>query len=154
MTRLICVIKIVCYLLLCICTVGASSSSDGPGVFVVIFPVMALIAIVGIIALIIIIIAVRKKVNSSTQQTPTAAPVYDTIDDLPLSKNELKNSTYSTPYKISHDKHAITSTDKVLYEPVSSPSHTTNDIKLQLNPTYATSDKVIMDDNPAYGVSK
>jgi len=119
----------------------------------VIFPVMAVITVVGIVALIIIIIVVRKKLNSSTQQTSIAAPVYDTIDDPPLSKNELKNSTYNTPYKI-HDKHTSTSTDKVLYEPVSSPSHTTNDTELQQNPAYAISDKVIMDDNPAYGVPK
>jgi len=59
----------------------------------VIFSVMAVIIVVGIVALIIIIIAVRKKVNSSTQQTPTPATVYDTINDPPLSTNEL-NSAY------------------------------------------------------------
>ena len=47
-------------------------------------------------------------------------------------------------------KHPITSTDKVLYEPVSSPSHTTNDVELQPCPAYDTSGKVIMDNNPAY----
>jgi len=47
-------------------------------------------------------------------------------------------------------KHPITSTDKVLYEPVSSPSRTTNDMELQKNPAYGPSGKVIMDNNPAY----
>jgi len=117
----------------------------------VIFPVIAVIAVVGIVAMIIIIIVVRKKVNSSTQHTPT---VYDTIDDPLLCKNELKNSTYSNLYKISHDKHTITSTDKVLYEQENSSSHTANDIEMQQNPAYGTSDKVIMDDNPAYGIPK
>ena len=42
--------------------------------------------------------------------------------------------------------------EKVLYEEVSSPSHaiTKNDLELQPNPAYGTSDKVIMDTNPAY----
>ena len=115
-----------------------------------IFSVIAIIAVVAIAALIVIIIAI-KKTNSATQQTPAAAPDYEIIiDKLPHSENELKNPTYSTPHEISHDKHPITSTDEVLYEVVSSPSHTTVDIKLQQNPAYATSDKVIMDDNPAY----
>ena len=47
-------------------------------------------------------------------------------------------------------KQPITSGDKVLYEPVSSPSHITNDMELQQNPAYGTSGKVVMDDNPAY----
>ncbi|XP_065911030.1 uncharacterized protein [Dysidea avara] len=129
---------------------SSSSSSDEPGVLVVIFSVIAIIAVVAIAALIVIIIAI-KKTNSATQQTPAAAPDYEIIiDKLPHSENELKNPTYSTPHEISHDKHPITSTDEVLYEVVSSPSHTTVDIKLQQNPAYATSDKVIMDDNPAY----
>ena len=121
-----------------------------------IFPVIAVILVVGIVILISIII-VKKKIKPSTQQTPATAPVYDTIDDPPLSNNELKGPAYSTPYGISRDKHTIKSTDKVLYEPVSSPSHTTNDIELQQNPAYATrtsADKVIMDNNPAYGVFK
>ena len=37
-----------------------------------------------------------------------------------------------------------------LYETVNPPSHTTNDMELQQNPAYVTSDKVIMDNNPAY----
>jgi len=42
--------------------------------------------------------------------------------------------------------------EKVLYEKVSSPSHsiTKNDLELQPNPAYGTSNKVIMDTNPAY----
>ena len=42
--------------------------------------------------------------------------------------------------------------EKVLYEQVSLPSHTVtkNDVELQPNPAYGTSDKVIMDTNPAY----
>jgi len=115
---------------------SSSSSSDGSGVLVVIFPVIAVIVVGGIVVLIIFII-VKKKINSSTQQTPIAAPVYDTIDEPPLSKNELKSPAYNTPYEIPHD--TIKSTDKVLYEPVSPPSHTTNDIELQHNPAYATS---------------
>ena len=45
-------------------------------------------------------------------------------------------------------KHPIVSTDKVLYEPVSPPSNTAND--MEKNPAYGTSGKVIMDNNPAY----
>ena len=37
-----------------------------------------------------------------------------------------------------------------LYETIHPPSHTTNDMELQPNPAYGTSDKVIMDNNPAY----
>ena len=37
-----------------------------------------------------------------------------------------------------------------LYETVHPPSSTTSNMELQLNPAYATSDKVIMDNNPAY----
>ena len=46
--------------------------------------------------------------------------------------------------------------EKVLYEEVSSPSHAIpkNDLELQLNPAYGTSDKVIMDTNPAYECHK
>jgi len=42
--------------------------------------------------------------------------------------------------------------EKVLYEEVSSPGHaiTKNDLELQPNPAYGTSDKVIMGTNPAY----
>jgi len=42
--------------------------------------------------------------------------------------------------------------EKVLYEEVSSPSHsiTKNELKLQPNPAYGTGNKVIMDTNPAY----
>ena len=41
---------------------------------------------------------------------------------------------------------------KVLYEEVSSRSHTItkNDLEMQSNPAYGTSSKVIMDVNPAY----
>ena len=52
--------------------------------------------------------------------------------------------------KMLQGKHSITSTDKVLYEPVSSPSRTANDMELQKNPAYGPSGKVIMDNNPAY----
>ena len=38
----------------------------------------------------------------------------------------------------------------VIYDTVQPPSHNTEDIKLQQNPAYGTSDKVIMDNNPAY----
>ncbi|XP_065897604.1 mucin-17-like isoform X2 [Dysidea avara] len=126
-----------------------SSSNDSPVILIVIFPVIAVITVVGIAVLILVIIVVKKKANSSAQQTLTV-PLYETIDEPPVSKNELKNPTYSTPC----DKDPITSTDKVLYEPVSSPSYTANDIELQQNPAYATSDKVIMDDNPAYKALK
>ena len=46
--------------------------------------------------------------------------------------------------------------EKVLYEQVCLPSHTVtkNDVELQPNPAYGTSDKVIMDTNPAYGSCK
>jgi len=117
----------------------------------VIFSVIAVIIVVTITTVLVIIVVVKKKkrVNSSIQQTPLAAPVCDTIDDLVLSNNELKDPIY---HEVSHNKHTITSTDKVLHEQVSSPSHTTNDVELQQNPAYATSDKVIMDDNPAYQV--
>jgi len=42
--------------------------------------------------------------------------------------------------------------EKVLYEEVSSHSHTItkDDLELQPNPAYGTSDKMIMDTNPAY----
>ena len=42
--------------------------------------------------------------------------------------------------------------EKVLYEQVCLPSHTVtkNDVELQPNPAYGTSDQVIMDTNPAY----
>ena len=42
--------------------------------------------------------------------------------------------------------------EKVLYEEVCLPSHTVtkNDLELQSNPAYGTSDKVVMDTNPAY----
>ena len=44
--------------------------------------------------------------------------------------------------------------EKVLYEKVSSSSHTRtitkNDLELQPNPAYRTGNKVIMDTNPAY----
>jgi len=133
---------------------SSSSSSDGSGVHFMIFPAIAVMLLVGIVVLIIFII-VKKKINTSTQQTPATAPVYDTIDKPPLNKNELKSPIYSTPYELSCDEHTIKSTDKVLYAPVSSPSHTTNDIELQQNPAYAVSaNKVIMDNNPAYGVLK
>ena len=43
-------------------------------------------------------------------------------------------------------------TNKVLYEEVTSSSHTTskNDVELQQNPAYGTGSKVVMDTNPAY----
>ena len=46
--------------------------------------------------------------------------------------------------------------EKVLYEQVCLPIHTVtkNDLELQPNPAYGTSDKVIMDNNPAYASSK
>ena len=37
-----------------------------------------------------------------------------------------------------------------VYDTVQPPSHTTNDMELHPNPAYDTSDKVKMDDNPAY----
>ena len=42
--------------------------------------------------------------------------------------------------------------EKALYEQVCLPSHTVtkNDVELQPNPAYGTSDQVIMDTNPAY----
>ena len=41
--------------------------------------------------------------------------------------------------------------NKVLYEEVASPSHTSkNDVELQQNPAYGTGHKVVMDTNPAY----
>ena len=41
--------------------------------------------------------------------------------------------------------------NKVLYEEVTSPSHTSkNDVELQQNPAYGTGSKVVMDTNPAY----
>ena len=41
--------------------------------------------------------------------------------------------------------------NKVLYEEVTSPSHTSkNDVELQQNPAYGTGRKVVMDTNPAY----
>ena len=126
----------------------SSNSSYVYRILVVIFTVIAVIAVVA--AAVLIVIIAKRKVNSSAQQMPPAAPVYETIDELPLSENELKNPTYSTRHEISHNKHPITSTDELLYEPVSSPNHSTNDIELQQNPAYGTSDKVIMDGNPAY----
>ena len=44
------------------------------------------------------------------------------------------------------------SQDKILYEQMDLPSHTVtkNDLKLQPNPAYGTSHKVIMDTNPGY----
>ena len=47
--------------------------------------------------------------------------------------------------------------EKVLYEEVHTLSHTVsgkNDLELQPNPAYGTSDKVIMDTNPAYASCK
>ena len=47
--------------------------------------------------------------------------------------------------------------EKVLYEEVHTPSHIVsrkNDLELQPNPAYGTSDKVIMDINPAYASYK
>ena len=42
--------------------------------------------------------------------------------------------------------------EKMLYEQVDLPSHTVtkNDLKLQPNPAYGTSHRMIMDSNPAY----
>ena len=40
--------------------------------------------------------------------------------------------------------------EKVLYEQVSSPSHSKNDLELQRNPIHHASDKMIMETNPAY----
>ena len=42
--------------------------------------------------------------------------------------------------------------EKALYEPVSLPSHivTKEDLELQPNPAYGTSNNVVMDTNPAY----
>ena len=47
--------------------------------------------------------------------------------------------------------------ENVLYEEVHTHSHTVsgkNDLELQPNPAYGTSDKVIMDTNPAYASYK
>ena len=47
--------------------------------------------------------------------------------------------------------------EKVLYEEVHTPTHivsSKNDLELQPNPAYGTSDKVIMDTNPAYASYK
>ena len=41
--------------------------------------------------------------------------------------------------------------NKVLYEEVTSSSHTSkNDVELQQNPAYGTGSEVVMDTNPAY----
>ena len=37
-----------------------------------------------------------------------------------------------------------------LYETVITPAITKSDVKLEANPAYGTSDRVIMNDNPAY----
>ena len=53
---------------------------------------------------------------------------------------------------VSHNPNDITPQEKVLYEQVGPPSHTVTkeDLKLQPNPAYSVSPKVIMDANPAY----
>ncbi|XP_065897630.1 uncharacterized protein [Dysidea avara] len=132
-------------------TGSSSSSSGGPGVLVVIFSVSAVIVVVGIAVLIlVIIILVMKKANCSKNTSPTC----EKVDESTLTRNEFKNPIYSTTHKTSHGKHTITSIEKVLYETIRPPSPVTEGIKLQPNPVYGRSDKVVMDNNPAYDILK
>jgi len=61
-------------------------------------------------------------------------------------------ATYICVKRIFENADKPNNQDKTSYEEVSLPSHTItkNDLELQPNPAYGTSDKVIMDTNPAY----
>jgi len=123
----------------------SSSSSDGLGVLrVAIFSVIAVIAVVGIaVLMVVIIIVVKKKANCCNGMAP-AALVCETIDESTLTRNGLKSDVSNAAV---HGKHTTTSTDKVLYDTIRPLSRT---MKMQPNPAYGRSDKVVMDHNPAY----
>jgi len=96
---------------------------------------------VGIAVLIVTIgIVVKKKINRSKETVPA-----DT-----LTRNEFRNNAF---YIAARSTHEITST--VSYDTIRPhPGHTTKAIKIQPNPSYGRSDKVVMDSNPAYKASK
>ena len=116
----------------------------------IILPVIAVITVVGIAVLIVIIVIVKKKANSSTNTIP-ANIVNEAVNESSLTRN---GYFYNTTHRISHGIHTIRSTAKVLYETIRPSSHVNEDIKLQPNPAYGRSDKVVMDNNPSYGFLK
>jgi len=101
-----------------------------------------------------VIIFVKKKANNLA----SASLVCETDDESSITRNRMgfENPAYVSTDEISHNKDTFTSTDKVLYDKIHPPSHTTEDIKLQPHPAYDTgkSDKVVMGSNPAYKVFK
>jgi len=123
---------------------SSSSSSNGIGILLVaIFSVIAVIAVVGIAVLIVVIIIVmKKKANSSTPMAP-AALVCETVDESNLTRNKLDSDASNAAVHAT----TCTSTDTVLYDTILPLSHT---IKMQPNPAYGRSDKIVMINSPAY----
>ena len=119
-----------------------STSSDGLGVLqAAIFSVIVVIAVVGIDVLIVVInIVVKKKANCCKQITPGALAC-ETVDESNLPRNGIDSDASNAAV------HATTSTGIILYDTVHPPSHT---MKIQPNPAYGRSDKVVMINNPAY----
>ena len=62
--------------------------------------------------------------------------------------------TLENTYNNKNNRNKQSTQDQALYEQVCQPSHSKNDLELQLNPAYGTSHKVIMDTNPAYASCK
>jgi len=69
-----------------------------------------------------------------------------------IFQNRVTNDAF---YVAARSTHEITSTDIVSYDSIRPHTgHATKAIKIQPNPSYGRSDKVVMDNNPAYKVSK
>ena len=111
-----------------------------------IFPIIAIIVVVGITLVIVVVtfLIVKKKANYSINTAHKGLENEST-----LTRDGYKNPLYDNSDQASHKKHLCG-----LYETLSPPSHAAEDMKLQPNPAYSTSDKVVMDNNPAYQLLK